>query len=66
MGQKISGEKFYHIYARGKCIYHSIKEEEFKTTWIALNRLADLLTEDSDLSYEEYTVSKEVILKSSY
>ena len=40
-------QKIYHIYARGQCIYHSLKEEEFSTTWIALNRLADLLADTS-------------------
>lgn len=59
-------EKIYHIYAQGKCIYHSIKEEEFKTTWTALNRLADLLSDSSELSYEELIVNKEVTLNSSY
>jgi hypothetical protein len=59
-------EKIYHIYARGQCIYHSIKEEEFQTTWIALNRLADLLSNSSELSYEELTLSREVVLNSSH
>lgn len=59
-------EKIYHIYAKGRCIYHSLKEEEFKVTWIALNRLADLLSNSSELSYEELTVSKELSLNSSY
>jgi len=59
-------EKIYHIYARGQCIYHSLKEEEFKTTWTALNRLADLLSDSSELSYEELFVNKEVALNSSH
>jgi len=59
-------EKIYHIYARGQCIYHSLKEEEFKTTWIALSRLADLLANSSELSYEELIVNKELSLNSSY
>jgi hypothetical protein len=59
-------EKIYHIYARGHCIYHSLKEEEFKTTWVALNRLADLLSNSSELSYEELAVNKEVASNSSY
>jgi hypothetical protein len=59
-------EKIYHIYARGQCIYHSLKEEEFKTTWTALNRLADLLSNSSELSYEELFVNKEVALNSSH
>jgi hypothetical protein len=59
-------EKIYHIYARGQCIYHSLKEEEFKTTWIALSRLADLLSDSSELSYEELIINKELSLNSSY
>ena len=59
-------EKIYHIYAQDKCIYHSLKEEEFNTTWIALNRLADLLSVSTELSYEELIVNKEIILNSSY
>ena len=59
-------EKIYHVYARGHCIYHSLKEEEFKITWIALNRLAELLSNTSDLSYEELLINKEVILNSSH
>jgi hypothetical protein len=59
-------EKIYHIYARGQCIYHSLKEEEFKPTWTALNRLADLLSNSSELSYEELAVNKEITSNSSY
>jgi hypothetical protein len=50
--------KIYHIYARGQCIYHSLKEEEFTTTWVALNRLSDLLSNTKELSYEEVTLDK--------
>ena len=57
-------EKIYHIYARGHCIYHSLKEEEFKVTWTALSRLADLVAMKNDISYEELTVTKE--LEASY
>ena len=64
--QKNSGEKIYHIYARGNCIYHSLKEDEFQTTWTALNRLSELLSDKSELSYEELIVNKEISLNSSY
>jgi hypothetical protein len=59
-------EKIYHVYAKGHCIYHSLKEEEFKVTWTALNNLADLVAMKSDISYEELTVNKEVCLEASY
>ena len=61
-----SGEKIYHIYARGNCIYHSLKSEEFNPTWIALNRLAELLSDKEELSYEEVVVNKQICLDSSY
>ena len=59
-------QTIYHIYARGQCIYHSLKEDEFETTWIALNRLSDLLSTTKELSYEEVTVNKKLILNSSH
>ena len=62
-------EKIYHIYAKEKCLFHSIKEEEFKTTWDTLNRLVGLMKTDyssNDLSYEELIINKEVSLNSSY
>ena len=58
--------KIYQIYARGQCIYHSLKEDEFQTTWVALNRLSDLLSNTKELSYEEVTLDKELILNSSH
>ena len=59
-------EKIYHIYARGHCIYHSLKEEEFKVTWTALSRLADLVAMKNDISYEELTVDKTISMNASY
>lgn len=59
-------QKIYHIYAEGECIYHSLKEEEFNTIWIELNRLSDLLCNSDVLSYEELIVDKELILNSSH
>jgi hypothetical protein len=64
--EKISGEKIYHIYAQGKCIYHSLKEEEFHTTWIALKRLAELVSDRSILSYEEVLTNKAIVFESSH
>jgi hypothetical protein len=66
MTEKNSGQKIYHIYAEGKCIYHSLKEEEFNTTWTALNRLAELVAKDADLSYEELVTNKKIALESSH
>jgi hypothetical protein len=62
-------EKVYHIYAKDKCLFHSIKEEEFQTTWNTLNNMVGLMKTDysiDDLSYEELCVSKDMILNSSH
>lgn len=55
-----SPEKIYHIYAKNKCIFHSIKEEEFSITWKTLKHMIELMKTDydlDDLTYEELTVS---------
>jgi hypothetical protein len=54
-------EKIYHIYAKDKCLFHSIKEDEFKTTWSTLNHMVGLMRTDyslDDLSFEELTVNR--------
>ena len=51
----------YHIYAKDKCLYHCVDEEEFKTTWESLKGMVGLMKTDytlDDLSYEELTVQK--------
>jgi hypothetical protein len=62
-------EKIYHIYAKDKCIFHSLKEDQFKDTWNSLNNLINLLDTHyvgEDLSYEELFINKEVLLNSSH
>ena len=62
-------EKIYHIYAKDKCIYHSLSEEKFSETWEMLHRMVDLLGKDiekDDLQYESLFVNKEVVLNSSH
>lgn len=62
-------ERVYHIYAKDKCIFHSLKEEEFSVTWNTLTKLLNVLDtpyEVNDLSYEELLLSKEAILNSSH
>jgi hypothetical protein len=61
--------KIYHIYAKDRCLFHSIKEEEFTTTWKTLKNMVGLMKTDytvEDLSYEELFVNKETILNSSH
>jgi len=62
-------EKIYHIYAKDKCLMHSIKEEDFSATWNNFQHLVGLLKTDyqpDDLSYEEVFVNKEISKNASY
>ena len=62
-------EKIYHIYAKDRCLFHSVKEEEFQTTWKTLNNMVGIMKTDysiEDLSYEELLINKETMLQSSY
>ena len=62
-------EKVYHIYANGKCIYHSLSEEKFTETWEMLHRMVEIIDvkfSKEDLTYEELVVNKEVVLNSSH
>ena len=62
-------EKIYHIYAKDRCLFHSLKEEEFTTTWSTLNQMVGVMKTDyttDDLTYEELSVNKNITLNSSY
>jgi len=63
-------EKIYHIYAKEMCLFHSIKEDEFKTTWNAVRNMVGIMKTDydvEDLSYEELTLpAKQQLIESSY
>jgi len=62
-------EKIYHIYAKNHCLVHSIKEEEFNSIWSTVKNLVTILNSDyseSDLSYEELIINKEILHNSSY
>lgn len=62
-------EKIYHIYAKERCLFHSIKEEEFQTTWNTLKNMVGLMKTDyciDDLSYEELIVNPTIIRESSH
>lgn len=62
-------EKIYHIYAKDRCLFHSIKEEEFHTTWKTLKNMVGIMHTDydiDDLSYEELMVNRKVSLDSSH
>lgn len=61
--------KIYHVYAKDKCLYHSLNEDQFNEIWKNLKGMVGLMkteyTED-DLSYEELTINRQVSLESSY
>jgi hypothetical protein len=62
-------EKIYHIYAKNRCVYHSLSEEKFTETWEMLHRMIDVLDVDiskKDLQYEVVYVNKLISLNSSY
>ena len=46
----------YHIYAKDRCLYHNLNQEDFEEKWQLLKVMIDLLggqyTEE-DLSYEK-------------
>ncbi len=46
----------YHIYAKDRCLYHSLREEQFDKVWSDLQNLVGLMKTDytlDDLSYEK-------------
>ena len=62
-------EKIYHIYAKDRCLFHSIKEDEFEVTWRTLKNMVGIMHTDyeiADLSYEELMVNRKISLEGSY
>jgi uncharacterized protein YpmS len=62
-------EKIYHIYAKDRCLFHSIKEDDFRATWETLNNMVGIMRTEyttDDLSYEELVVNKQIALDSSH
>jgi hypothetical protein len=62
-------EKVYHIYAKDRCLFHSIKEDDFRTTWETLNNMVGIMKTEytaDDLSYEELVVNRQTALDSSH
>ena len=53
-------EKVYRIYAKNKCIFSSVTEKEFKSTWETLQRLVGIMKTEynvNDLTYDESEVT---------
>jgi hypothetical protein len=62
-------EKVYHIYAKNRCLFHSLKEDEFYRTWNTLLTMVDITSTEyrkEDLNYEELIVNKKIISESSH
>jgi uncharacterized protein YpmS len=62
-------QKIYHIYAKDRCLFHSIKEEEFQTTWNTINNMVGIMKTEystNDLSYEELVINKDIEFNASY
>ena len=57
----MSDETLYHIYAKDRCIYQCLKEEEFEAKWIELKAMVGLMKTDyreEDLSFERLPADK--------
>jgi hypothetical protein len=62
-------EKIYHIYAKERCLFHSLKEEEFEITWNTLKNMVGLMRTDynvEDLTFVELMSNKNLNLESSH
>ena len=49
-------ETIYHIYAKDRCLYPCLKEDEFQKVWSDLQNMVGLMKTDytlEDLSYEK-------------
>ena len=49
-------ETIYHIYAKDRCLYPCLREEEFNIKWSQLNAMVGLMHTDydvDDLSFEK-------------
>ena len=49
-------ETIYHIYAKDRCLYNCLKEEEFNIKWEQLNAMVGLMHTDykiEDLTFEK-------------
>ena len=62
-------DKLYHIYAKDKCLYHSLSKEKFDELWEAIHIMVDLLevtVKKEELTFEEVTVNRFVSSNSSH
>jgi len=62
-------DTMYHIYARDKCIYYGLTEEEFLKAWETAKGMIGLMKTEytiDDLSYEKLNYSRTATLDSSH
>jgi len=61
-------ERLYHIYAKDKCLYHSLSKSEFDVKWDALTKLVEVFTDyqRKDLTFEEVVRDRQLSGESSY
>lgn len=60
-------EKIYHVYIKGKCLYPSLKREEYEKVCEYLEKLicvTDIRKED--IEFEELTLDRELAGNSSH
>jgi hypothetical protein len=65
----ITKEFRFHIYAKDKCLFHSLQKEDFDNTWNTLKNLVGLMNSEysvSDLSYEQVEFVKDISSESSH
>ena len=65
----ITKEFRFHIYAKDKCLFHSLQKEDFDNTWNTLKNLVGLMKTEysaSDLSYEQVEFVKDISSESSH
>ena len=48
----------YHIYAKEKCLYHSLNKKEFDEKWDMLQNMLELIKTDYELKDLNYVVDK--------
>ena len=62
-------EKIYHIYAKEKCLFHSLSEDEFPLVWNTIRSMVGIMKTDyevGDLSFEELCLNKKIYEDASH
>ena len=65
----ITKEFRFHIYAKDKCLFHNLQQEDFENKWETLKNMVGLMKTDysvGDLSYEQVEYVKDTVLDSSH